>query len=729
LTRILRIDRRWAGAAFAAAVCLVVPTQQRLASRLHIRPMRTTPAALPSAATPAPAAGPVAKISPVPDAAPADGEAAWGPPDPSKFASGDPIQAQAAQAAALGYDLSGVVEALQAYAQGQGQAGDAVLASREPMVRAAVEWTFVRLHPGEAGLARVAAFIRSHPDWPGVQLRKRAEELAGAESAKPDRAAAYFAEFPATTPAGLIAYAELLRADPSRAAEADKIARDLWRNSDLTASQEKRLLKAFSGALSAADHLYRADRLVLREQNGAAARAAALVGKDGLALFRAEADLSNDAPWAKVSGRVPAGLRDDVGLLYMRIHAERHAEHIDEAAKLMLAAPRDPAKLASPDDWWTERRLLARKLLDDGDAQRAYRLCAEHSAASNEAQGEAEFHAGWIALRFLNDPALAAPHFDKLAQIAQKPHSISRAAYWQGRAAEARGLDAKPFYARAANETETYYGQLARAKLGDEPVALRPAPAPAEGADRAESVRAVELLYALGQKDAGRQLALESAATLTAPEQMAALSRLIETNGDANTALIAGKAALHRGVAIDSLAFPLNGVPAYAELANSASRPVVLAIARQESAFNATAKSGAGAFGLMQMIEPTARKTARSAGIAFDETKLRNDAAFSAQLGAFHLGQLLGEYRGSHILAFAAYNAGGGNVGDWIKAYGDPRDPKVDPVDWIERIPFTETRNYVQRIVENLHIYRARLGDPSPNLFAADLRQKVAAGD
>ncbi|WP_374546220.1 lytic transglycosylase domain-containing protein, partial [Rhodoblastus sp.] len=622
-----------------------------------------------------------------------------------------------------------VDDALTAYAAGQGAAGDAVLASKDPLVRAAVEWTFVRLHPGEAGLERVAAFMRSHSDWPTVQLRKRAEELAGAESAKPERAAAFFAEFAPTTASGKLAFAELLRADPARGAEADKMARDLWREGDLTQVQEKRLLKTFSGALSAVDHIYRADRLMLREQKAAAGRAAALAGKDGQALYRAQADLANDASWAKVSARVPAGLRDDPGLLYLRIHSERHAEHIDEAAKLMLSAPRDPAKLTSPDDWWVERRLLARKLLDAGDFQRAYRICADHSAASSESQIEAEFHAGWIALRFLNDPALAATHFDKLAQIAQKPHSVSRAAYWQGRAAEARGQDAKPFFARAANETETYYGQLARARLGDEPVVLRPAPAPAEGAARAETVKAVELLFVLGQKDAARQLALESVTVLSAPEQMAALSGLIEANSDANTALIAGKAALHRGLAIDSLAFPLNGVPTYSELANSAGRPVVLAIARQESAFNATAKSGAGAFGLMQMIEPTARKAAKSAGVTYDESRLKNDAAFNAQLGAFHLGQLLGEYRGSYVLAFAAYNAGGGNVGDWIKAYGDPRSANVDPIDWIERIPFTETRNYVQRIVENLHIYRARLGDPAPNLFSADLRQKIATRD
>ncbi|HUO55664.1 MAG TPA: lytic transglycosylase domain-containing protein [Rhodoblastus sp.] len=695
--RILLVDRKVTGAAFVAAFCLTVPVLQRASHR------------------------PLIPSLPVINAFPSQ-SAAEPPPRDAQHTAAAPSEAAP-------HDLTGVADALRYYDEGEVLSGDAVLATHDALVRAAIEWTLVRLHPGEAGLDRIAAFLRAHPDWPSEQLRKRAEELAGADGAKPERVAAYFAEFPPTTATGRIAYAELIRNDPAHVAEAEQIARDLWRNDNLSPTLEKRLLKTFAGAIKSADRIYRLDRLMLREDYGPAARAAAFAGKDGQALYRAEFDLAHDAPWKKAGARAPASLRDDPGLLYMRIHSERHADHIEEATRLMLAAPRDQAALASPDDWWIERRLLARKLLDSGDAQRAYRICAEHSAASDQARMEAEFHAGWIALRFLKDPSLAAPHFEKLAQLARTPHSISRAAFWQGRAAEAKGEDAKVFYARAANETETFYGQIARAKLGEEPVMLRPAPVPAEGDARAEVVRAAALLFELGEEDAARRLALESAATLTTPEQMAALSRLIEAHGDANTALIAGKAALHRGLAIDSLAFPLNGVPQYAELANSASRPVVLAIARQESAFRATAKSGAGAFGLMQMIEPTARKAAKSAGVAFDEERLKNDAAFNAQLGAFHLGQLLEEYRGSYILAFAAYNAGGGNVASWIKAYGDPRDPAVDPIDWIERIPFTETRNYVQRIVENLHIYRARLDDPAPNLVAADLRQKVASTD
>ncbi len=696
--RISRVDRRITGAAFATVFCLLLlPTQQKpvswLARQAKLLARRHSPA-------------------------------------PVASAPGDPAAPQPASSAErLGYDLSGAAKALKFYRDGQSEAGDAALTTRDPLVRAALEWQFLRDHAVKAGVERIAAFMRAHPDWPIESMRRHAEDLAGVESARPERVAAYFAEFPPITVSGEITFADLLRNQEGRGDEANELAREIWRNADLTPALEKRLLKTFGPALTTADHIARVDRLMLREETGGAGRAAVLAGKGGEELFRAEADLARGANWSKAEGKVPAGLRGDTTLLLERIHAERHADHIVEAAKLMLAAPRDPAKLASPDDWWTERRMLARKLLDAGDFAGAYRICADHSASSEEARLEAEFHAGWIALRFLKDPALAAPHFDAMALLARKPHSIARAAYWRGRVAEAEGLDGKSYYARAAAESETFYGQLARAKLGDEAVALRAPPVETEGAARRAPIRAAELLFALGEKDAGRQLALESVHVLREPEQMAALSKVIEKNGDPHTELVAGKAALHAGIAIDSLAYPVDGVPQFVALANSASRPLVLAIARQESAFETKAHSGAGALGLMQMIASTARNAAHHAGVTYDEARLKNDPAFNAQLGAYHLGELLGEYGGSHILAFAAYNAGGGNVRDWIHAYGDPRDPKIDPVDWIERIPFTETRNYVQRIAENLHIYRARLGVSAPSLYAADFRQEVASRD
>jgi len=385
----------------------------------------------------------------------------------------------------------------------------------------------------------------------------------------------------------------------------------------------------------------------------------------------------------------------------------------------MQAAPRDPAAIIDGDTWWEERRNLARKLLDAGDAAAAYRICAGHAAEANDKQVEAEFHAGWIALRYLDKPDLAAPHFDKAMQIARTPISRARAAYWRGRAAEAvrsdtATADAAPFYEKAAAESTAFYGQLARLRLGKSDTPIRLAPLPADGAARAESVRVIELLYAAGAKDLAVPLAYVAAKSIDAPEQMAALASVVVKDRDAKVSLNLGKLASQHGHPIDDVAFPTYGVPQFSPFSNSASLPVVYSIARQESAFDPKAVSSAGAMGLMQMIASTARRTAQRVGVGFDAGRMTTDPVFNAQLGAAHLGDLLKEQRNSLILTFAAYNAGGRRVKEWIAAYGDPREPQVDPIDWIERIPIAETRNYVQRVLENYTVYRARLaGDPS----------------
>ena len=413
---------------------------------------------------------------------------------------------------------------------------------------------------------------------------------------------------------------------------------------------------------------------------------------------------------------MPEAWRKDPGLILAEVQKLRRSDKLIEAARLMQSVPREQARRIDGDGWWTERRVLARALLDAGKINAAYIICAMHAPSSREAEIEAEFHAGWIALRFMHEPVRATYHFWMAAKLTETPTSIARIAYWQGRTADASDdpairATAHASYEKAAVHGSTYYGQLARETLGlTTDIVQGPANA-AVGDDRTEAVRAIELLYAAGDKDSASALALEAADSLTDGRQIAALAAVITAQQDAHLALTIGKLISQRGIPVDPLAFPTFGVPAYRELANSASPSVVYSVARQESAFTTDAVSGAGAKGLMQMIASTAKRTAARAGLPFNVSRLQHDASFNAQLGAAHLGALLSEHDGSLILTFAAYNAGGGRVQEWIAAYGDPRKPGVDPVDWVERIPFTETRNYVQRVMANVGMYTAIFAD------------------
>lgn len=617
-------------------------------------------------------------------------------------------------------DLTGFAEAIAAYKAGDLGRGDAAAATaKDETVKAALEWVALRSFPREAGFERLQAFMRAHPVWPALGwLKKRSEEALWGDRKSIALVKTFFSGADPETAAGKLALARVLT-DEGRTAEAAQLVRAVWRNGDLNSQLEARLRSEFGGYLGAADHKFRADRLLYKGDTAGAFRAAALAGPDVLALARARAGVAAGAASDKLLAKVPPALRKDPGFLFAQIHKLRHAEKIRAAAEIMLSAPRDSLAIVDGDAWWVERRLLARKLLDQNEPQTAYKICAEHSASSHEMQLEAEFHAGWIALRFLNDPARAAEHFDTLAKLAETPMSRARAAYWQGRAAEASLTNdsqarARAFYEQAAVHQTTYYGQLARSKLGLTALPIRTIANEATGEDRDEAVKVVELLFSAGEKDLAASLAMEAARHLADETQVAALASLVAKQHDAHLSLKVGKIISQRGMPIDTLAFPNYGVPQFEPLENSAAPSIVYSVARQESAFNASAVSSAGAKGLMQMIVPTAKRTAERAGVPFDPKRLLNDPAFNAKLAARHLGELLAEQKGSYILTFAAYNAGGKRVKEWIDAYGDPRKPGVDPIDWIERIPITETRNYVQRVIENLSIYRVRFGEGGP---------------
>ncbi|ARN83249.1 lytic transglycosylase domain-containing protein [Methylocystis bryophila] len=629
----------------------------------------------------------------------------------------EPLVASSELATLVGAEAEPFLAAVSAYRAGDFAAGDAAIAGLEnPIAVTTAQWVGLKLHWRNAGFERLKRFVALHPNWPASDwLRHRAEDQLLNEGRSDATIKAFFSDRRPAAPAGKLVLARALARD-GEFEQATALARELWREDDFGDGIEALARKEFAELLGPEDHRYRADRLFYAGRSGPSLRAAELAGKDAALLAKARAAASIGRCDAKMTASLPPALQKDPGLVFARVRYLRKMNKYPEAAAALREAPTAPEKLVDGEAWWTERKTIARKLLDKGDTKRAYEVFAGHAAKTASSQVEAEFHAGWIALRFMNDIDAAERHFDRAVAIAETPHQKSRAEYWRARAAEARQSPeqdeiARAHYREAATHSTTFYGQLALAKIGSNVSPVRPSPEPALGDARDESVRAVELLIAVGEKEAMSALASEAAKHLERPEQVAALAIAAERAHDARFSLTLGKLASYRGVAIDDAAFPTFGVPAFSALPGSAPKSLVFAVARQESAFDPHVVSIAGAVGLMQMLPSTARHTASLAHVGYDPHRLMSEPAFNAQLGASFLGELLGTEKGSYILTLAAYNAGPGRAAQWINAYGDPRHANVDPIDWVERIPLAETRNYVQRVLENFVVYRAKLGE------------------
>jgi soluble lytic murein transglycosylase len=602
---------------------------------------------------------------------------------------------------------------------------------RDPVAQKVAEWMILRSEGNGASAERYRAFITANPSWPSVGFLRRRGEAALWDNNREDSAVlAWFgAEQPLSAKGRfMLARALLARGDRNAAL---RYVRDAWRGDQMSKETEAYALEMFGSLLTAGDHKARMDFLLFTDDTVGALRNAQRVGSAQVAIAKARFAVDDKAGNAKaLLDAVPSEAHDDASYLFGRIQHLRRADKIAEAAQLMMRAPRDPAKLGNPDEWWIERRLVARKLLDLGDHASAYAVARDAGLPARDVyKTEQEFTAGWIALRFLNDPTTALHHFSRIAVGSSNPTHLSRAGYWQGRAYEAMGRsqDARAAYQSAAHHSTSYYGQLARGKLNLPQLGLRDAPHPARGSGTYEVVRAVEMLYAMQERDLVATMLSDLGERLDDSDALAALGEVTARNNDARNMLVLGKGALNRGYPFDHYAYPVSGIPKYELIGPEVERGLVFAIARQESAFNPKALSPAKAMGLMQVTPPAAKTIHRRYGGTYDIKRLQNDPAYNAMLGAAELGALVSDYRGSYILTFVGYNAGRGRAREWIAKYGDPRDPNVDAVDWVERIPFAETRNYVQRIMENVQVYRTRFGGGSKLLIEADLKRGATA--
>ena len=557
----------------------------------------------------------------------------------------------------------------------------------------------------------IAAAARALPGWPGVAtLRRNSERALYNEKPDPQTVLRAFGRAEPQTVEGviLLARAHVALGD-AKAALA--VLSPFWRTEKLDASDEAAIIREFGSLIPVADHRARMERMLYSERITSAQRVAGLAGAKALADAWG-ASIRNEKTAAKLMEAVPESQRS-AGYLFAQAKMLRKQGKFAQAAAIVLKAPRDLASLVDPDAWWIERRVLARELVDLGDMKTAYDIVAGHSAESPVNAADAEFHAGWYALRGLNDANTGARHFARIAEIAEGPISLSRAYYWLGRAAEAGGPGSpEANYRKAAAHGTSFYGQLAAVRIGSDALEMTRPGANAHDRhlfSRREPVRAIKRLQQAGYPTLAETLYRGLAAELTSPGELALLAAMAEQRDNHFLALKIGKIAASRGIDIGALSHPVGVIPADANI-SGAGEALAYAIARQESEFNVGAVSGAGARGLLQLLPGTAQQVAKKAGMTYSRARLTTDAGYNATLGAAFLGEQLGRFDGSYVLTFAGYNAGPGRAREWIKRYGDPRGKDIETVvDWIERIPFTETRSYVQRVMENYQVYKMRL--------------------
>ena len=629
------------------------------------------------------------------------------PRDPTSAADSTP-------ATQLAPELAAIRQAIQLVQQHKFSEATALTASiNDPVAQKLVEWTYLRDSESPAGFDRYNAFLQANPDWSSMVLRRRAEARLWQEGGRAATVRRFVGEQPVSA-LGRLAIARVMLGEGDRAGASHEV-RAIWQSAELSAAVESAVASAFPGVLAADDDVARMDRRIGAKDFGAAMRAAKRLGSAQVAIVKAcEAAEGNSTKTEALLAAVPKQAQGDLGYALCRLHRLLAHDDVAAAVKLMAEVSGDDLRRQDTDEWWRECRTLARRLLDLGDPKTAYRVVRDPAVPTNPYY-HAEFHfmAGWIALRFLSDPMTALRHFAKVDEGSSDPIVLARAAYWRGRVFEGAGQfgEMKAQYEKAARYPTAYYGQLARARIGMSEVALRPPllRTNVEGV-RSELLQAADTLYAIGEFDLLLSFVSDLAETSSDVATLSALGELTARHNDAQAMLVIGKTALARGLAMERYAFPEIGVPAYSPIGPPIDRCLVYSIVRTESAFDQRDTSPANAVGLMQITPEAGRDTAKRFGVTYDWKSLVSDPVYNTQMGAAEISALFKEYTGSYVMTFAGYNAGRGRVREWVAKHGDPRDPKIDAVDWVERIPLAETRNYVQRVMENLQVYAASLG-------------------
>jgi soluble lytic murein transglycosylase len=602
---------------------------------------------------------------------------------------------------------------------------------KHPLAVKLLTWRQLTAGANGKTFTEIDAFVKANPDWPYLRRLLRHAERLMPFTMTPEETFIWFANRAPASAEG----AMRLGAAHIAAGETEKgrqMIRRAWIDGNFTKADQKALYRRFRRLLSRDDHIARMDRLLWAGKTSQARRMLYKVPANWQKLAQARFSLRRRRGNVDyLVAKVPRELSGHLGLVYERLRWRRRKGK-DNAVDLLKGLP---DALPYPQLWWREKASLARLALRKGHISEAYTMAKSHGLAPGGADyADAEWLAGWIALRFLKDHDVARQHFEQLYEAVTYPISKARAAYWAGRAAEAKGGDASDeaavsWYRKAAEHPFAYYGQLAFARLRPgsslalpSPISVEAAEAEAEAFKAHELVSVVKLLRDVGERGLMRAFIKRLYEISDKPGWSSLTAWLARETGRPDLAVRIAKRANRDGTALLDVAYPTLEPPALPKTAKNGPPevPLTLAVIRQESAFRIDAKSHANARGLMQIIPPTAKRVSKGLKMRFSRIKLMTDPKYNMTLGQSYLGGLIQDFKGSYVLALAAYNAGPHRVKRWLKAHGDPRQSEVDAIDWVEMIPYNETRNYVQRVLENLQVYRLRLAETEVALGLAD---------
>ncbi len=617
-------------------------------------------------------------------------------------------------------------------------AGDLAQRSGDGSAVKLVELLYLKDHGAQAGYGRIMNFLQAAPKWPLTEtLMKRAEQALYETNQDANTTLQHFNTKIPVTPYGKVALARAHYAtgDSERGR---KWLMTAWLDADTSAETESRMVQEFGNQISSSDYRKRMWRLIFAQETTGANRIGKKLGGDyaraaSVAQMLHRGTSGADQKYAGLSG----ALKNELAMRFSLARFYRRQERFDKARSVLVSMPSDPAQIGDAEAVWGERRIIIRRSVGKNHSNvwnAAYQMSRDHGIKSGESAIEGEFLAGWIALRYLRKPDVALDHFVNLQKLAASRTEKARASYWIGRTYLARGdkAQARTHFSKASVHSTVYYGQLARELigLGNKPEEIgsgKTTNAAVANVQKDEVVRAMKIMAQAGTKDQINIFLWSLANRFDTEAEMNAVAAEVQNIAGTSWSLRLAKAASHRGIDIDTWSYPVRGLPNWTQIGKPIEKAMVFALSRQESEFDPNAGSSAGAQGLMQLMPGTAKQIARQYRLPYAVSKLKGDPSYNVKLGAAHLADLVEDFGGSYIMTLVGYNAGPRRSREWIEEFGDPRGGQVDPVDWVECIPFEETRQYVQKVMQNLHVYRSRLAPETVRAMSLDLKRGVPA--